>query len=58
MWKYERTMVNPPRNKDFESCNNCIHADDTREICVLRLCIHAIGHLSECYEPKSGKESE
>jgi len=39
---------------NFESCNDCIHCDDTEEICKKRRCIHAIdiGKIRECYAPK------
>ena len=40
-------------NPDYESCANCIHSDDSEEICVLRRCIHAVSRLKECYVPKS-----
>lgn len=40
-------------NPDYESCADCIHSDDSEEICVLRRCIHAVSQLKECYVPKS-----
>lgn len=40
-------------NPDYESCADCIHSDDSEEICVLRRCIHAVSRLKECYVPKS-----
>ena len=40
-------------NPGYESCANCIHSDDSEEICVLRRCIHAVSRLKECYVPKS-----
>ena len=39
-------------DKNYESCSECIHADDSLEMCVLRRCIHAKGELQECYVPK------
>ena len=45
-------------NEDFESCSDCIHADDSEEICILRKCVHAIKYLYDCYEKaeqKTGK---
>ena len=44
--------VNPPPNEDFAACDDCIHMEDTLEICILRQCVHAIGHLKECYVPR------
>lgn len=29
-------------NSSFESCDDCIHSNDTEEICKMRGCIHAI----------------
>lgn len=40
-------------NPSFESCFDCIHSDDSEEICILRRCIHAVSQLKECYVPKS-----
>lgn len=39
---------------DFEGCDECIHEDDTEEICKLRGCIHAFikNDIKECYAPK------
>lgn len=45
-------------NEDFESCSDCIHAEDSEEICILRKCVHAIKYLYDCYEKvghKTGK---
>lgn len=41
-------------NDDFEGCDECIHEDDTDEICKMRGCIHAIldNDIKECYQPK------
>ena len=40
-------------NPDYESCADCVHSDDSEEICILRRCIHAVSRLKECYVPKS-----
>lgn len=40
-------------DEDFESCDDCIHYDDSVDTCVLRNCIHAITDLKECYERNS-----
>lgn len=48
--------VYPEMDETFESCNDCVHCDDTEEICRLRRCVHAFYSLRECYVPKSGKE--
>ena len=42
------TLINEPN--DFESCLDCVHADDSEEICTLRKCVHAIKYLYDCYE--------
>lgn len=44
-------------NDDFKSCDNCIHSNDTEEICKMRGCIHAIteNDIKECYQPKESK---
>ena len=39
-------------DKTYTGCDKCVHADDESEICIARLCIHAIVHLKECYKPK------
>lgn len=38
-------------NPDYKTCLDCIHCDDTEEICLLRRCIHAVYELKECYKP-------
>lgn len=48
-------LINKP-NEDFESCSDCIHADDLEEICILRKCVHAITYLYDCYE-KAGQKT-
>ena len=39
-------------SEDFDSCSDCIHFADSKEICILRRCVHAIAELKECYEQK------
>ena len=43
-------------NEDFESCLDCVHADDSEEICTLRKCVHAIRYLYDCFEKRVGEE--
>lgn len=45
-------------NPSFESCNKCIHSDDSEETCILRRCIHAVAQLNECYVPKQRKKGK
>lgn len=44
-------------NDDFESCDKCVYVDDTREICKMRGCTHAIldSDIKECYMPKESE---
>lgn len=44
-------------NEDFESCVECVHANDSEDICVLRLCVHAIKYLYDCYEKAERKDA-
>lgn len=39
---------------DFEGCDDCVHFDDTTEICKMRGCIYAIMNddIKDCYIPK------
>jgi len=46
-------QISVKTNEDYESCNDCIHSDDSVEICKLRECVHAV-EVKECYEPKTG----
>lgn len=41
-------------NAGFEGCNDCVHSDDTCEMCKIRGCIHAIRteDIREYYQPK------
>lgn len=34
----------------FFSCCDCIHADDSVEICILRRCVHADDEVKDCYQ--------
>lgn len=38
---------------DYESCDQCIHADDDTNLCVLRQCVHALSPV-ECFRKKKG----
>ena len=49
---FKNIPIHPQRDKTYNSCCDCIHWEDTTEICILRQCVHAIGHLNECYKPK------
>lgn len=44
------TLINKPKKYNYESCLDCIHVDDSVEICTLRKCVHAIKYLYDCYE--------
>lgn len=46
-------------NSSFESCDDCIHCDDTEEICKMRGCIHAIldDDIKDCYQPKESRKT-
>lgn len=57
MLREGRTMIRTievETNDDFEGCDDCVHVDDTREICKMRGCTHAIldEDIKECYIPK------
>lgn len=39
----------------FISCDECIHCNDSLEICKIRGCVHAV-ILKECFERKSTEE--
>lgn len=45
---------------NFESCDDCIHSDDTEEICKMRGCIHAIldDDIKDCYQPKESERKD
>lgn len=42
----------------FEKCSDCIHADDSEDMCILRRCKHAIAETVECFEPKQPDEEK
>lgn len=52
-------------NEDYKSCEDCIHSEDSMEICILRQCVHAVC-LIDRYVPQGsdkrnlvvGKERE
>lgn len=57
MLREGRTMIKTievETDDDFKGCDDCVHDDDTREICKMRGCIHAIldDEFKECYQPK------
>lgn len=52
MQRIRFNLINEP-DDEFESCCDCIHADDSEEICVLRKCVHAVKYLYECYERRT-----
>ena len=47
--------VDPEKNENFKSCDDCVHSNDGENICRLRCCVHAFYRLKECYYPKRGK---
>ena len=55
MTKLGFQLIGKP-NEDFESCLDCVHADDSEEICTLRKCVHAIKYLYDCFEKRVGEE--
>lgn len=50
--------VTPAQNGCFEHCTKCIHEEDTVEMCRLRLCVHAISELRECYKPRGEEQHD
>ena len=46
------TLINQPKDFESENCLNCIHVDDSEEICTMRKCVHAINYLYDCYEQR------
>lgn len=44
--------------ESFEHCSNCIHSNDSEDICILRRCKHAIAETVECFEPKQPDEEK
>lgn len=58
-FKMIQMMVEVPKELPEDwSCSNCIHSNDSYDICVLRKCIHAIQSLKECYEPSNKTQDE
>lgn len=47
---HEKDVQSEPE-EPFDGCSDCIHSDDSLDICVLRRCKHADKPV-ECYEPK------
>lgn len=54
----EHDRLNPKIDKNFSSCLDCIHSEDSEYICILRKCVHAIYELRECYTDKRKGEYE
>lgn len=48
----ETVGIDCDRDPNFKSCCDCVHDDDTEDICKLRNCVHAIAYVEECYKPK------
>lgn len=55
--RLEYDRLHPKIDKNFSSCLDCIHSEDSEYICILRKCVHAIYELKECYIDKR-KETE
>lgn len=47
--------VEPDADKSFNSCDDCIYADESAEVCRAKQCVHAFSYLTECYQPKGQK---
>lgn len=47
---YDR--LHPKVDKNFSSCLDCIHSEDTECMCKARNCVHVIAELRECYVDK------
>jgi len=49
----EKTIV-VETDDNFKSCDDCVHSDDTTQICKMRGCIHALteNDIKDCYQPK------
>jgi len=54
----EHDRLNPKIDKNFSSCLDCIHSEDSEYICILRKCVHAIYELRESYTDKRKGEYE
>ena len=45
------------KSRPFDgTCENCKYFDDPEEVCKMRLCIHAIRTLFDCYDFDGGRE--
>lgn len=49
---------NKPEASKFFSCCDCIHADDSVEICLLRRCVHADDAVKDCYQRRTDADHE
>lgn len=49
--------VEPDADRSFKSCNDCIYADESAEVCRAKQCVHAFSRLAECYRPRSKNKS-
>lgn len=54
------TVPTDPREmaSKFFSCCDCIHADDSVEICLLRRCVHADDAVKDCYQRRTDADHE
>ena len=48
------TVPTDPREmaSKFTSCSDCVHAEDSTEICMLRECVHTIGAPKDCFRKR------
>lgn len=54
------TVPTDPREmaSKFFSCCDCIHADDSVEICILRRCVHADDEVKDCYQRRTDADHD
>lgn len=54
------TVPTDPREmaSKFFSCCDCIHADDSVEICLLRRCVHADDAVKDCYQRRTDADHD
>ncbi len=54
------TVPTDPREmaSKFISCCDCIHADDSVEICLLRRCVHADDAVKDCYQRRTDADHD
>ena len=54
------TVPTDPREmaSKFFSCCDCIHADDSVEICILRRCVHADDEVKDCYQRRTDNAAD